>query len=131
MKRWREVGRVARIASYGEKSRLPVRCRNNRLHRRANRTVADNLAQRANGTVYPSSVQIATPTVRSFAPPGDFVMMVKDFSSVEMKLAGEQHTDNQGMHPVLEPVFPPASHFVESALPWIGPILPETAAESR
>jgi len=59
--------------------------------------------------------------VRNLADHGVFVMMVKDFSGVEMKLAGEQHAHNQGMQPEPEPVFPPASHFVNSAFPWIGP----------
>lgn len=103
MKRRCKVGGVASIASYGEQSRLPARCRNNRLHGWANRTVADYLAERADGTVYRSSVQVATPSVRRIARPGDVVMMVKGFSSEEMKLAGEQHAYNQGMHPKIEP----------------------------
>ena len=111
MKRCREVGRVGRIACHGEQSRLPVRCRNSRLHGWANRTVADNLAQRADGTVYRSRVQVASPSVRSLAHTGDFVMMVKDFSGVEMKLAREQHTHDQGMNPEPESRFSTASHF--------------------
>ena len=81
MKRCREVGRVARIARYDEQSRLPVSRRNNRLHRRANRSVADYLAQRADGTVYRGRVQVAAPAVGNLADPGYFVMMVKGFSS--------------------------------------------------
>jgi hypothetical protein len=51
-------------------------------------------------------------------------MMVKDLSGVEMKLAGEQHTHNQGMHPETEPEFSPASHCTNFALPWIGNACP-------
>ena len=111
MKRCREVGRVGRIACHGEQSRLPVRCRNSRLHGWANRTVADNLAQRAYGTVYRGRVQVTAPAVGNFAHPGDVVMMVKDFSAEEMKLAREQHTHDQGMNPEPESRFSTASHF--------------------
>jgi len=76
-------------------------------------------------------VEVASAAVRNLADPGDFVMMVKDFSGVEMKLAGEQHAHNQGMHPEPKPVFPPASHFVESTLPWIGPKLPLTIDNTK
>jgi hypothetical protein len=113
----RDVGRVARIASYGEQSRLPVRRRNSRLHRRANRTIADNLAQRANGTVYRSRVQITAPAMGNLAQPGDFVMMMKGLSGEEMKLAGEQHAHHEDMRPESEPEFSPASHLSNFALP--------------
>jgi hypothetical protein len=62
--------------------------------------------------------------VRDLADLGDFVMVVKNFGSVEMKLASEQHAHNQGMRPETKPIFPPASHVTNFALPWIGPKLP-------
>jgi len=62
--------------------------------------------------------------MRNLADLGVFVMMVKDFSGVEMKLAGEEHAHHQGMRPETEPEFSPASHFSNSFLPWIGSKLP-------
>jgi hypothetical protein len=55
--------------------------------------------------------------MRNFADPGDFVMMVKDFNGVEMKLAGEQHAHHEGMRPETEPEFSPASHCTNFDLP--------------
>jgi hypothetical protein len=62
-------------------------------------------------------VQVRSTIVRNLADLVDGFMVVKEFGCVEMKLAGKQHTHNQGMHPKLEPVFPPASHFADPALP--------------
>jgi len=61
--------------------------------------------------------------VSDLANHGVLLVVVKDLSGVKMKLAGKQHAHNQGMHPEPEPVFSPASHFADFAIPWIWPKL--------
>jgi hypothetical protein len=62
--------------------------------------------------------------VPNLADPGIGIMVMKDFSSVEVNLAGEQRAHNQGMHPDLVPIFSPVSHLEEIALSWLGLNLP-------
>jgi hypothetical protein len=58
--------------------------------------------------------------VADLADPGVFVMVVKDFSSIEVNLAREQHAYNQAMQPDHVPVFSPVSHLGSLALSWFG-----------
>jgi hypothetical protein len=58
--------------------------------------------------------------VPDFAHPGVLVMVVKDFSSIEMNLTREQHAHNQGVHPELVPILSPMSHLKDIALSWLG-----------
>jgi len=57
----------------------------------------------------------------NLAGPGVFVMVVKDFSGVEMKLTRQQRAHNQGMHPERESKFSPTSHRDGFALSCFGP----------
>ena len=93
-----------------------LRLLNRRLDRRANRAVTNNLAEGADRAEFRSGVQVRSTMVADLADPGVFVMVVKDFSSVEMNLTREQHAHNQGMHPNLLPIFLPASHVKDIAL---------------
>jgi len=87
------------------------------LNRRANRTTPGNLAERAERTDFRSGVQVRSTMVRNLASYGVLLVVVKDFSGKKMKLGGEQHTHNQGMHPEPESVFSPASHSADFAFP--------------
>jgi hypothetical protein len=74
-------------------------------------------------------VKIGSTPVRNLANLGVFIVMVKDFSRVEMKLASEQHAHNQGMHPEPESVFSPASHVADFAFPGSEPKRPAKALQ--
>jgi hypothetical protein len=84
------------------------------LDRGPNRAVADDLTERTERTDSRSGVQVCSGTVLNLADLGTLVMVVKDFSRIEMKLTREQRAHNQGMHPDLEPKFSPAPHLLSS-----------------
>lgn len=108
-----------RWSSYRLKSAFQIRLRKHRLDGGANRTVTNDLAKGAERTGFRRGVQVSSTMVFNLADPGVFVMVVKDFSSVEMNLTREQHAHNQGMHPDLLPIFLPASHLEGSIFAWI------------
>ena len=91
------------------------------MDRGANRAIANDLTERAERTDFRSGVQVRSSTVLNLADLGIFVMVVKDFSSIEMNLAREQRAYNQGVYPEAEPKFSPASHLDSFALSWFGP----------
>ena len=117
MQREREAGRTVGLASERLKGGFPFWLGKCGLHRGANRTTANNLAERADRADFRGGVQVAATMMRALADLGVFVMVVKQFSRGEMQLAGEQHAHNQGMHPEPEPEFPPASHYAIFAFP--------------
>jgi hypothetical protein len=69
-------------------------------------------------------MQVRTTTVFYLADSGVFLMMVNDFSSIEVNLTREQHAHNQGMHPEAVPIFSPVFHPKVIALSWLGLNLP-------
>ena len=60
-------------------------------------------------------MQVAAATVGNLARSDNFVMMVKRLGGKEMKLSGEQHTHNQGVHPETESRFSTAPHLADCA----------------
>ncbi len=91
------------------------------LDRGANGAVPRNLAEGTKGAEFGTGMQIRLPAVGNSANGPIIAMVVKSFSRKELKLGSQQHTHDEGMQPLSEAVFLPASHFVESALSWNGP----------
>jgi hypothetical protein len=73
---------------------------------RANRTVSNDLAERAERAEILGGVQVGPIRVLNLADPCDFRVVVKDFGSKEVDFTGEQHPHHQGAHPVPVPIFP-------------------------
>ena len=116
----REVGGISRLSSYRLKSGFLVRLLNERLDRGANRAVTNDLAKGAERAEFLGGVQVGSTMVLNLADPGNFVMVVKDFGRKEVDFTREQHAHNQGAHPVLVPIFSPASQLDGFALSWFG-----------
>lgn len=84
---------------------FPLRFLNHGGDGRAHRPVAHDLAEGAERSQVRRGVQVGSTRVRNLANPGYFGMVVEDFSRKEVNFAGEQHAHDQGMRPILEPVF--------------------------
>ena len=86
------------------------------LRRRAYRTIAHDLAKRAERSEIWRGVQIGPAPVLDLADPRDFGMVVEDFGGEEMNFADEQHASNQGVHPIIVSMISQASQLDNRAL---------------
>jgi hypothetical protein len=118
--RWREVGGISRLSSYRLISGFLFRLLNMRLDCGANRAAADDLAKGTERTEFRGGVQVGSTMVLNLADPGNFTMVVKDLGRKEVDFTREQHAHKQGAHPILVPIFSPASHLEGFALTWFG-----------
>ncbi len=82
MKRAGERGGVGGLARYGLIGGPPFGFRKDRLHRRANGTVAKDPAEGTDLTNFGGGMQIGAALMRDLADYSVFVVVVKDFSRV-------------------------------------------------
>ena len=61
-------------------------------------------------------MQVGPTPMRALADIYFFRMVVKAFRPVEVDFTREQHTCNQGVHPILVPIISPASQLGRRAL---------------
>jgi hypothetical protein len=108
----RKVGGVLRLLSYKLISAFLVRLLNRRLDGGANRAAADDLAQRTQLTGVRRGVEVLSAAMRTLAEIDDFVVVMEDFSGVEVNFTGEQHAYHQGAKPVRAAMIVSASQLV-------------------
>ena len=75
----------------------------------AYRTIAHDLAKRAERSEIRRGMQVGSAPVLDLADPGNFRMVVEDFGGEEMNFTDEQHACDQGVHPILVSMIPQAS----------------------